>query len=130
MFHLVPEIRAEGQFECRGHVPGDQGKCGENPADERMREKFPQRLCGGPAKKRAEDGTHERLRKAVKQRKSGSAEKDERRNDQHQQDVLDHVDGEGCSRQKQKAANQWRPREGTCWLEKLRDAESRAGLGK
>ena len=77
-------------------MPRDEGNRGENPADEGMREKFPQRLRGRPAKKRTEDGAYERLGKAVKQRKSGSAEEEERRNYQHQEDVLDHVDGEGC----------------------------------
>ena len=53
-------------------MPRDEGNRGENPADEGMREKFPQRLRGRPAKKRTEDGAYERLRKSVKQRKSGA----------------------------------------------------------
>ncbi len=95
VFDVVPEIRAEGEIEGGRNVPGEEGDGGENPADEGMGEKFSDALDECVAEKRAERGTHEGLRQSVEQRKRGSAEKDEGRNHEHEENVLDHVNGEG-----------------------------------
>jgi hypothetical protein len=75
-------------------VPGEESDGGENPADEGMSEKFAKGLHSRPAEEWAENGADKTLRESVKERQGRGAKKDERRNNEHQQDVLDHVDGE------------------------------------
>ncbi len=94
MFDLVPEVGAKGEFECGWNMPGDEGNGSENPTDERMGEKLPERLHRLPAQERSERGAHKPLGEPAEERQGGRAEKDEGRNHKHEQNVLDHVDGE------------------------------------
>jgi len=95
VFDFVPGIGAESKFKCGRNVPSNESDCGEDPADEGVGEKFSERLHRAQTQERAERSAHEPLWESVKKRQGGSAEKDERRNDKHKKDVLDHVDGEG-----------------------------------
>jgi hypothetical protein len=94
VFQFVPGVGAEGEFEGGGNVPGEESDGGENPANEGMSEKFAKGLHRRPAEEWAESGADKTLRESVKERQGRGAKKDERRNNEHQQDVLDHVDGE------------------------------------
>ena len=49
VFQFVPGVRAEGEFEGGGNVPGEESDAGENPADEGMSEKFAKGLHRRPA---------------------------------------------------------------------------------
>jgi hypothetical protein len=95
MFDFVPEIGTQGEFERGGNMPGNESDSGENPADEWMGENFSKELHCRPAEEWTECGANEPLREAVEKGKGGRAKKDERRNDQHKENVLDHVNGEG-----------------------------------
>jgi hypothetical protein len=95
VFDFMPGVGAQSEFECGRNVPGEENDGGKNPAEERMSEKFPEGLHGGPAEEGTESGAHKPLRESVEKRESGSAKEDERRNDKHQENVLNHVDGEG-----------------------------------
>jgi hypothetical protein len=94
VFDFVPEVGAKGEFECGRDVPGDEGNRSENPTDERMGEKLPERLHRSPAQERSERGAHKPLGEPAEERQGGRAEKNEGRNHKHQENVLDHVDGE------------------------------------
>ena len=80
--------------KAEGTCQAMRATVGKNPADERMSEKFAKGLHGSPAKEWAESGANKPLRESVEEWKRGSAEKDKGRNDKHQENVLDHVDGE------------------------------------
>ena len=95
VFNFVPGVRAEGEFERGRNMPGEERDGGENPAHNRICEKFPKGLHRRPTEERAESGAHEALRKSVEKRKRRHTEKKERRDHEHQEDVLDHVYGEG-----------------------------------
>lgn len=95
VFDFMPGVGTQSEFECGRNVPGEENDGGENPAEERMSEKFPAGLHGGPAEEGTESGAHKPLRESVEKGQSGSPEEDERRNDKHQENVLNHVDGEG-----------------------------------
>ena len=94
VFQIVPGVGAEGEFENGGNVPSEESDGGENPADEGMSEKFAKGLHTRPTKEWPESGTDKTLRESMKERQGRGAKKNERRNNEHQQNVLDHVDGE------------------------------------
>ena len=95
MFDIVPKNGAQREFECRGNMPGNQRDCGGNPAERRVGDEFSEAVQRRPSKSRTNEEAHEELRQAVEKRNGGRAEEHEGRNDEHEENVLNHVDGEG-----------------------------------
>ena len=75
-------------------MPGEECDRGEDPASQRVRKKFAKPLRWSPGQERTEDLADKSLRKPMKKRQEGSAEQNERRNHQHEENMLDHVGGE------------------------------------
>jgi len=73
VFDFMPGLGAESEFECGRNVPGEENDGGENPAEERMSEKFPEGLPGGPAEEGTKSGAYKPLREPVEKRERGSA---------------------------------------------------------
>ena len=90
----MPAVRPQRQIKEKWNVPGDERNGRENPATGGMGQSFSEGLQRWPAEQRAKHRPDKRLRQPVKKRKRGSPQKHERRNHEHQQDVLDHVHGE------------------------------------
>ncbi len=94
MFDFVPEIGAKSEFEGRRNVPGDKGKRRENPTDKRVGEEFSDGLYEWKAEERAEGVAHEPFGRSMKKRNGRRAKQDEGRNHEHQENVLNHMDGQ------------------------------------
>ena len=111
MLHLVPELRAQGEFIQARDMPGDVASCERKQTNEGMGQKVCQTLKRRRGEEGAEPILQHRARQATQERQSRRTEPEERRYHHHQKQMLDHMAlqqqfGERmqrrCQRQKQR----------------------------
>src|SRR5258707_5072463 len=99
----MPRPRLQSQRECCRNMPSQQCCGGGEPAKRRLRKYTSNSLHRRRPKQWTENGLQEFPGQSVQQRHHGCAHQDQRRSDGHEQQMLNHVDGqqflvEGCER--------------------------------
>src|SRR6202012_5179185 len=82
------------RFKHSRNVPSDQCKRGREPTDRRIRDQMAEPSQSSPSEQWSYDSSRDQLRKSLKQRQRRSPKEDEVRGDGHEQQMLQHVNGE------------------------------------
>src|SRR5579862_5051058 len=90
----MPRFRPQRERKSRGNVPSHQGRGSRKPAKRRSRDRPPEPLQRRPAEQRTNYRLYKLPRESMQERHDGRAQKNHGRSEGHEQEVLDHVDGQ------------------------------------
>ena len=92
---MVQPVIVQRRFKYCRNVPYDQRKRGREPTDRGICDQMSEPSERSPSEKRSYRPSRDWLRKPLKERQRWSGKRDEERSDSHEQEVLNHVNGEG-----------------------------------
>jgi len=94
MLQLVKPTPAQCQLKNRRDVPSDQSKGGGTPANGGVRQSARERFHETQAEKRGGEAARKRPRQSAQEGQRRRAKQDQRRGNDHEQEMLHHVNGE------------------------------------